>query len=51
MQEIENFKVDFRDNGTDGTGTLFRVSAEEWLEHIRKMENTDDHNSVPCLQY
>lgn len=51
VHEIENYKADFQSNGMDGTGTLFRVSAEEWLEHIRKQENVDDLNSVPCLQY
>ena len=50
-QEIENFKAEFKNCGMDGTGTLFRTPAKEWLEHIKKMESCDDPNSVPCLQY
>lgn len=52
-QEIADFKQEFLDygSGMDGTGTLFRVSAEQWLEYIQKMEEADDPNSVPCLQY
>ncbi len=51
VQEITAFKADFQNSGMDGTGTLFRVSAEQWLEHIKKMEKADDPNSVLCLQY
>jgi len=40
-QEITNFKAEFQKNGMGATGTLFRLSAEEWLEHIKKMENGD----------
>ncbi len=50
-QEITNYKAEFQKNGMDVTGTLFRISAEEWLEHIKKMENGDNPDSVPCLQY
>lgn len=53
IQEIADFKQEFLDcgSGMDGTGTLFRVSAEQWLEYIKKMEKADNPNSVPCLQY
>ena len=33
-QEITNFKEEFQNSGMDGTGTLFRISAEEWLEYV-----------------
>lgn len=51
IQEITGLKADFQNSGMDGTGTLFKVSAQQWLEHIKKQENPDDPNSVPCLQY
>ena len=50
-REITNFKEEFQNSGMDGTGTLFRISAEEWLEHIKKQERCDDPDAVPCLQY
>ena len=51
VQEITNFKEEFQNSGMDGTGTLFRISAEEWLEHIKKQESCDNPDTVPCLQY
>lgn len=50
--EIEAFKTEFAADGSsmDGTGILFRASAEEWLAYIDRME-ADVPDSVPCLQY
>lgn len=50
--EIEAFKAEFAVDGSsmDGTGILFRASAEEWLNYIDQME-TDAPGRVPCLQY
>lgn len=38
-------------SGMDGTGILFRATAEEWLASVRAMEARDNPNTVPCLQY
>ena len=48
--EITAFKEAFAaaNSGMDGTGILFRSTAEEWLENIRAAEISD---SLPCLQY
>lgn len=51
VQEIENFKIEFQNSGMDRTGTLFKISAAEWLEHITQMEKCDNPDSVPCFQY
>lgn len=52
IPEIEAFKAEFAADGSsmDGTGILFRASAEEWLAYIDQME-ADTPGSVPCLQY
>lgn len=51
--QIMDFKEEFQaqNSGMDGTGILFRSTAEEWLEYNRKMENPDDPNGLHCLQY
>lgn len=53
IQEIENFKKEFQENnsGMDGTGILFKSSPEEWLAYIDQMEDRENPNSIPCLQY
>ena len=35
----------------DGTGTLFRDTAEEWLIYLDKMENRDDPTGLHCYEY
>ncbi len=52
IAEIEAFKAEFAADGSsmDGTGILFRASAEEWLAYIDQMEK-DTPDSIPCLQY
>ncbi len=52
-EEITAFKQDFERTGSsmDGTGRLFCVSVQEWLDHIHKQENRDDPNTVPCFCY
>ena len=53
IAEINAFKQEFRENnsGMDGTGTLVRCDAEEWLCYNRKMENREDPDGLHCLQY
>ena len=48
--EITAFKEEFAaaGSGMDGTGILFRSTAEEWLEIVRAAESSD---TLPCLQY
>ncbi len=51
--EIECFKADFLADGSsmDGTGTLFRDSAETWIGQIEKSAERSGENPLPCLQY
>lgn len=51
--EITAFKTEFQEcnSSMDGTGILFRSTAEQWLDYIREMERRDNPNSIPCLQY
>ena len=51
--EITAFKQECQAQGSgmDGTGILFRATAEEWLAYNRQMERPDDPASVPSLQY
>lgn len=53
IEEIEMFKKEFEENnsGMDGTGILFRSSAEEWIEYINELENRNNPNIIPSLQY
>ena len=52
-EEIEEFKKEFEENnsGMDGTGILFRSSAEEWIEYINELEDRNNPNIIPSLQY
>lgn len=53
IDEITAFKQECQaaGSGMDGTGILFRSSAEEWLEYNKSLENRDDANIIPSLQY
>ena len=53
LAEIEAFKAEFLADGSsmDGTGTLFRDTAEEWLIYLDKMENRDDPTGLHCYEY
>lgn len=52
-EEIKAFKEEFLkyNSEMDGTGILFRSNAEQWLEYIRNLEDRNNPNTVPCLQY
>lgn len=53
LAEITSFKREFQENncGMDGTGILFKSSAEEWLIYNEEMEKRNNPNTVSCLQY
>lgn len=53
IAEIAAFKQEFQEagSGMDGTGTLVRCSAGEWLLYNRQMENGDNPHALHCLQY
>lgn len=53
ISEITAFKEEFQENnsGMDGTGTLVRCNAEEWLSYNSRMENGDETEGLHCLQY
>ncbi len=44
IAEISAFKAEFQEHksGMDGTGTLVRSSAEEWLLYNQQMENGEN---------
>lgn len=53
VPEITEFKHEFEayQSGMDGTGNLFRSSAEAWLKEVSKMEDRENPDTIPCLQY
>lgn len=53
IAEISAFKAEFQEHksGMDGTGTLVRSSAEEWLLYNQQMENGENPQGLHCLQY
>ena len=53
IAEITAFKQEFEEHksGMDGTGTLFRNDAAQWLEYNRQMEAADNPSGIPSLQY
>ena len=53
VNEITEFKKECQkiNSGMDGTGRLFRSTAEEWIAENQEMEKRDNPNTVPCLQY
>ena len=53
IDEITAFKQEFEEHksGMDGTGTLFRDDAAQWLTYNRQMEAVDNPSGIPSLQY
>ena len=53
VNEITEFKKECQEinSGMDGTGILFRSTAEEWIAYNQEMEKRDNPNTVACLQY
>ena len=53
IAEITAFKQEFQESnsGMDGTGTLVRCNAEEWLDYNQQMEKGNNPQSLHCLQY
>lgn len=53
IAEITDFKKEFEEHksGMDGTWTLFRRNADEWLQDIAEIENRSRPDIIPSLQY